>query len=137
MNKILREHAKEIFYAGLQAVDPVEAIKRHVKLETHILRVSSQQYDLTTYQNIYVVGGGKAGAPMAKAIEDILGERLTTGIVNVKYDHLAPTQTVRVHEAGHPVPDRAAQTACALAHTAVAAHVSHLSGGRGSGDGDL
>ena len=29
----MREHAKQIFQAGLQAVDPVEAIIRHFKLE--------------------------------------------------------------------------------------------------------
>ena len=105
--QMLRQHAKDIFYAGLQAVNPIDAMKRHVKLEANILRVGTSQYDVTTFQNIYVVGGGKASASMAHAIEDILGDRVSKGFVNVKYDHLAPTHTIRIHEAGHPVPDEA------------------------------
>ncbi len=103
----LRQHAQEIFYAGLQAVDPVDAIKRNVQLEANILKAGSSEYDINAYRNIYVVGGGKAGASMAKGIEDILGKRITKGLVNVKYEHLVPLQTIRIHEAGHPVPDEA------------------------------
>lgn len=42
---------------------------------------------------------------MAQAVETILGPALTAGIVNVKYGHLAPTQTIELREAGHPLPD--------------------------------
>lgn len=106
-NVILRQHAEEIFRAGLQAVDPVDAIKRFVKLESGTLTVGSSRYALDDFQHIYVVGGGKASASMAKALEDVLGDRITQGWVNVKYEHLAPTDIVTIHEAGHPVPDEA------------------------------
>jgi hydroxypyruvate reductase len=36
-----------------------------------------------------------------------LGERVTAGHVNVKYEHVLPTQTITIHEAGHPIPDEA------------------------------
>lgn len=42
---------------------------------------------------------------MAQAVESILGSLLTVGIVNVKYGHVAPTQTIELREAGHPLPD--------------------------------
>ncbi len=103
----LRQHAKDIFYAGLQAVDPVKAIKHYVHLEGNILHVGETSYNIETYRHIYVVGGGKAGASMSKALEDILGDRITQGIVNVKYEHVVPTTRVIIHEAGHPVPDEA------------------------------
>jgi hydroxypyruvate reductase len=50
---------------------------------------------------------GKAAASMAHAVEEILGERLTAGIINVKYGHTAELKTVKINEAGHPVPDAA------------------------------
>ena len=106
-NTLLREHAEAIFRAGLRAVDPVDAIKKFVRLEEGVLHVASSSYTLDDFDRIYVVGGGKAGAAMAKALEDILGDRITAGWVNVKYEHLAPTKIVTVHEAGHPVPDEA------------------------------
>jgi glycerate 2-kinase len=53
------------------------------------------------------VGLGKAGAPMAAAVEEILGDRIERGVVVTKYGHVQPTRTIRLHEAGHPVPDDA------------------------------
>ncbi len=106
-NTTLRQHAREIFNAGLHAVDPADAMTRYVRVEGERLYVADTQYDLTAYQHIYVVGGGKAGASMSRAVEEILGERVSGGWVNVKYEHLAPTQRITIHEAGHPVPDEA------------------------------
>lgn len=103
----LRQHAHDIFHAGLHAVDPVKAIKRYIFLDNNILHVGETSYKLETYQQIYVVGGGKAGASMSKAIEAILQDRVTQGTVNVKYNHVLPTDTITLHEAGHPVPDEA------------------------------
>ena len=44
---------------------------------------------------------------MAQALEHQLGARIETGVVVVKYGHGAPTKTIRIIEAGHPVPDNA------------------------------
>jgi hydroxypyruvate reductase len=44
---------------------------------------------------------------MSKALEDILGDRLTEGWITVKYGHGVPLKRVRLMEAGHPVPDEA------------------------------
>jgi len=104
---VLREHAQEIFLAGVKAVDPADAIRHYVRRDGAVLSVGASRYDLDRYRNIYVIGGGKAGALMASAVENILGDRLTQGTINVKYDHLAPTETVTIHEASHPVPDEA------------------------------
>ncbi|MBI2358545.1 MAG: glycerate kinase, partial [Deltaproteobacteria bacterium] len=54
-----------------------------------------------------VVGCGKAAAPMTAAVEDVLGDRISRGIVVTKYGYVQPTRMVRIHEAGHPVPDDA------------------------------
>jgi hydroxypyruvate reductase len=64
-------------------------------------------YDLQPSARVYVVGAGKAGAPMAQAVEEILGERVTAGQLNVKYGYTLPTRIVKLVEAGHPIPDEA------------------------------
>lgn len=106
-HETLRQHARAIFDAGVQAVDPIRAIHRHVRRDGQMLYVGTTAYDLNAYQHVYVVGGGKAGASMSTAIEAILGDRITQGWVNVKYAHVLPTQHITLHEAGHPVPDEA------------------------------
>ena len=42
---------------------------------------------------------------MAKPVENILGDRITDGILNVKYGHSIPLEFIRINEAGHPLPD--------------------------------
>ena len=91
--------------AALLAVEPAEAVKRHVTLRGERLQVGAATYDLGSYARIYVVGAGKASAAMAVALEDILGTRITSGWINVKDGYTAPTHKVRLHEAGHPLPD--------------------------------
>ncbi|HUT16141.1 MAG TPA: glycerate kinase [Anaerolineae bacterium] len=102
-------HAKEcilaIMEAALLAVDPAEAVKRRLQLDGDSLRVGSIAYDLAELEHIYVVGAGKASAAMACALEDILGERITTGWINVKDGYTAPTRVITLHEASHPFPD--------------------------------
>jgi hydroxypyruvate reductase len=75
-------------------------------------QAAGREYDLDRYEGLYIVGGGKAGAPMAQALAEILGDRIAAGWVNVKYGHLTdaplPAQVV-LHEAGHPIPDAAGQ----------------------------
>ena len=103
----LRSDARAIFEAGLKAVDPINAVKNHIKRDGNKLRLKAMEYDLGDYENIYVIGMGKAAASMAKAVEDILGDQLTTGIVNVKYGHTVPLRKIKINEAAHPVPDEA------------------------------
>lgn len=52
------------------------------------------------------MGAGKATAPMAVAMETLAGDRLTDGVISVKYGHTAPLEKVRTIEGGHPVPDQ-------------------------------
>jgi glycerate-2-kinase len=50
---------------------------------------------------------GKASVAMGKAVEGILGDRISEGWINTKYGHGAVLQRIHVHECGHPVPDEA------------------------------
>lgn len=96
-----------IMHAGLDAVDPGRAVQHYANRDGDTLHVGDHTYDLAQYDNVYVVGAGKAGAAMAAAVEDILQDQLTRGIVIVKHGYTEKTQAVVVHEGGHPVPDPA------------------------------
>jgi len=102
-----RRQVVQVLQAALDAVDPAAAVKRHVQRCGQSLLVGNMAYDLNAYRRVLVVGAGKAGAPMAQAIEEVLGDRITAGHVNVKYGHATPTRIVTVTEAGHPIPDEA------------------------------
>ncbi|MCR4402437.1 MAG: glycerate kinase [Firmicutes bacterium] len=103
----LRRDALEILNEALAAVDPYEAIRRIVRRKGNVLEVGARSYDLSRIDRVIVIGAGKASARMALAVEETLGDRITAGLVNVKYGHSETLTKVRVREAGHPVPDAA------------------------------
>ena len=101
----LREALRQIYTEALRAVDPEAAILRAVTRDGDQLTVVGRHYDLSSFRKVYAVGFGKAAAPMARALERILGARLEAGLVVVKTGHTLPLERTLVLEAGHPEPD--------------------------------
>ena len=109
-----RELALELVGAALGAVDPAQAVARHLRVEPAgsapaVLWVDSHAYDLAAVERLLVIGAGKAGAGMAAAVEALLGARIAAGWVNVGrgYEPQRPLQHIQIHSAGHPLPDAA------------------------------
>ncbi len=105
--KELRKDSEKIFYAGLKAADPFEAVKKFVYREGNLLKIGKNSYPLNDFKHIYIVGAGKASAPMGKAIEIILKNRLKKGFINVKYGYVQELEKIKINQAGHPIPDEA------------------------------
>jgi len=103
------EHLRTIFQAALDRVDPYRMIVDHVRVEGDVLVVAfdghRHEVPLGGFRRIVVLGAGKASARMAKALEDILGERVAGGLVVVKYGHGEALKRIEVVESGHPTPD--------------------------------
>ena len=102
----MRKHAKEIYLSALKAVDPAEAVKRFIRVEGAALIIDRDIYELESFDKVYLIGAGKAGAAMAKAAEELLGNHISAGAVIVKYGYTAPLKRVQLYEAGHPIPRR-------------------------------
>ncbi|MCK4636621.1 MAG: glycerate kinase [Methanomicrobia archaeon] len=100
-----RKVALDIIEHGLKAIDTYEATKRLIRFDGEILKVGHLQFDLSEKEDIYVIGAGKASFPIAKALEDILGERIKEGIVIEKRDD--KLKRIKVIKGGHPLPDEA------------------------------
>lgn len=98
---------RALFDAALAAVDPYHAVLRAAKVEGNHLWLADADYDLDAFERILVVGGGKATARMAQAVETLLGARITAGLIVVKHGHAVPLEFVEQVEAAHPVPDAA------------------------------
>jgi hydroxypyruvate reductase len=96
-----------ILAAALASVDPLHATQSYLVRQGDRLTAGGRSYDLSRVRRVFVLGAGKAGAPMAQAVEQVLGERIEGGLVVVKRGHAAPTERVTIVEASHPRPDAA------------------------------
>lgn len=74
-----REVVLEILEAGLVAIDTEEIIKRSVVLRDEKLFIQGHEFDLTKYKKIKIVGFGKACPRAGKALEVVLGNRISEG----------------------------------------------------------
>ena len=93
MDNILRSHADAIVAASIRAVQPDEAVSR---------ALAGQNFP----GRVVLVAAGKAAWQMAKAAHDVMGNRIDSGVVVTKYDHvMGPIGNFICCEAGHPVPD--------------------------------
>ena len=99
------ETALACIEAGIEAAHPERVVEDSVSLESDSLRVADATYDLAACDEIVVVGGGKAAAGVAAALETELGEAFAGGVVVT--DTPVETDRVDVVEASHPVPDEA------------------------------
>ena len=92
---MLREHARAIYEGAIRDNLPDIAVKNALKA-------------LPEYTGrLILVAIGKAGYQMAKAAYMELGDKIDSGIVITKYDHvMGELGKIKCYEAGHPVPDK-------------------------------
>jgi glycerate 2-kinase len=96
---------RTIFAAGIAAARPEKT------LAAHLPRPAKGR-------NI-VIGGGKAAASMAAALEAAWPDVPLEGVVVTRYGHAVPTRRIKVLEAAHPVPDAASESGARAVMAAV------------------
>lgn len=94
--------------ATLQRLDSYRRITSIMWLDGDVLTIGERSWDLSRKRHVYLVGGGKAANHMAMAVDQVLGDRLTQGIVIVKIaEETDRFQRTEVHVGGHPIPNQA------------------------------
>ena len=103
----MRDDALTVMEAAINAVDPKNAVMEKLQLIDGNVVVDGFTKPLDDVRRVLVVGGGKAGGPMAEAVEEILGDRVEEGVVNILggTEALYHVNRVKLNRASHPVPD--------------------------------
>ncbi len=102
----MRIDALEILEAALNAADPEKAILNKITRSGCLLKVEERVYDLKKYSRVFIIGGGKAGGRMGKAIELIFGDSITDGFLNIPRDqNQYNLKYVKLNHCSHPIPD--------------------------------
>jgi glycerate 2-kinase len=104
--------------SALAAVDPRALVAGSMRIDGGVLRVhagkTAQDFLLSRFQKIFVLGFGKAASAMAQAAEAVLGSRITKGLAVIKPGHEAPLTRIRQVPGGHPLPDQNSVRAAGL-----------------------
>jgi glycerate 2-kinase len=98
----VQEDLGEILSAGLAAADPREAVLRSARVEDGLVLVGDRRFEAA---RVFVLAAGKAAGAMARAAEDLLGERIAGGLIVTKDGHQGSSERLEVLFASHPEPD--------------------------------
>lgn len=101
------DRINHLITSALAAVNPFNAIQNHLRLDGDNLFIGNNVINLTN-KDIRCIAVGKASVPMARSIHELLGSRISQGLVITKYDHLGDVKFPNNWEAiesAHPVPD--------------------------------
>ena len=96
-----RQHTLDILSAALAAVDPYNVVANCFNENRFIFKNNS--LSLNAFNNIYLVGFGKASIRMAKAVADTT--RIKKGIIITNYNDKKQTiPEIEICIGGHPLP---------------------------------
>lgn len=105
-NRGIAEALVGSYEAALNAVDPYHLVRSRLSLKGDKLVVDSEVIDLREFSELYVIGTGKATYRMAVAVEELLGERISHGVISVpRSQSIDGLKRIKVFRAGHPLPD--------------------------------
>jgi glycerate 2-kinase len=98
----VREDLQEIFAAGLAAADPQRAVRRELELEDGAILTGGKRFEP---RRVFVLAAGKAAGAMAEAAKELLGKKVSGGLVVTKDGHDPGPEGFETVFASHPEPD--------------------------------
>lgn len=98
-----RELALDCIEAGIDAAHPRQVIRSTVSFDGGRLRIEGETITLDDFEDVLLVGGGKATGAVSTEIAAILGDRLTGGAIVT--DEPVSIPGIENFVGGHPVPN--------------------------------
>lgn len=102
----LRTIANNIFLQTLAAIEVGAVVRQALRFEENLLKISNCEYDLDDFSRVVVIAIGKAAEPMARTAQEILGEKITDGIVATNALIGELPKNFQVFIGGHPIPNQ-------------------------------
>lgn len=98
----LRRDVLDIVEAGYETINLKHIFGRVVTLTKHDLVINGHTYDLSQYENIYVVGIGKGSALAVEGLQRVLKNRIKRGLAIDIHRRIMPR--IKVFVGTHPLP---------------------------------
>ena len=98
----MQKNLREIFAASLAAADPERAVRRSLTLDDGAVVAEGTRFEA---ERVFVLAAGKAAGAMARAADELLGDKVSGGLVVTKDGHDPGPENFETAFASHPEPD--------------------------------
>lgn len=100
----LRQIALELAETGLEAIDTRQIILEKIKLEDKVIRIEDKVFSLESVNRLVIVGIGKCALQAAAALEQVLGDLITEGVIIDT--HQGKLKKIKTYVGSHPFPSQ-------------------------------
>ncbi len=108
LNEKLEKDINYIVKQALLSVSPYQCVANKIDIQGSNLFIFEKKIDLNKINDIYVIGVGKAVIPMAEAVFDKIGNRITSGLLIAKHKNNNNVNgfgdKIQICYGGHPIP---------------------------------
>lgn len=103
----LRKRALDVIERALLDVQPARLFEEALEVQDETVEVAGRTYDLSAYDDVYVIGSGKGALGHVEALLDVIEDQITEALVVEKEGQAVESDRACVLEAGHPIPNEA------------------------------
>lgn len=101
-----KQNWSNILLEGLKAVDPQRLILDNLRIDGSRFFIKDRTIDLKKFRQIHVIGVGKGATFLFKGLNQVLGDRISGGLVVSLPAHAFKHNRVQSVPGSHPVPDQ-------------------------------
>ena len=101
-----RKICLELIETALASIQPENVIPKNFTLGGNILTIQNQTIDLNNFERIFLLGFGKGSAGLSKQIENLLGNKITSGLVIDLESQASRSVGTKIEytQGSHPLP---------------------------------
>lgn len=104
LSRRFKENHRSILESALEAVSPEILLKKSVNLNGETLKIRDEKIDLSEFEKIYVIGIGKGAPSLCNGLIEILGEKITCGIIISGINFKPDSKKISSITGDHPIP---------------------------------
>ncbi len=94
------------FETLLKEITPENLLNKQCSFYDNILKIQNSTFDLSKFKDIHLLGSGKAVLPMAKSIQNLLGNRIKDTLLVGAYEKNITLKDTIYIQSSHPIPSK-------------------------------
>ncbi len=107
------------FATLLEEINPKNLLREQCRYSDEKLSIQGKNYDLRRYNNVHLLGSGKAVIPMAKAMQTLLGDKISESLLVGAYENHEALLNTEYIKSTHPLPSQQSLKAATALQTSL------------------
>lgn len=106
LSQKFEKNYRSILESAINSVNPELLVKKNLKITGNTLKIRNEEFNLSNFENVYVVGMGKGAPSLCNGLIDIFGKRIKKGLIISGEDYDTGKKEITSRKGDHPIPGK-------------------------------